>query len=106
MNREKILESARNSKDKGCEFENRVWALSSLIGPIAAIIVGAVLFLTELTVKKTFNAELICVGMTAAGVQLLYIGIKMRKIHYIIIGSVQILAAVIAFLCFLLQVTA
>lgn len=104
MNNEKILEAARKNKNRGKEFEQKESTRSSLLGTLAALLVGVGLFLLEYLVNNTVNTGLIAVGMTASGAQSLYEGIKVGKLYLIIIGAIQTLIAVIAILAFVGQV--
>ena len=83
MEKNKILEAARNNKSRGCEYESKESMRSSILGSIIAMLVGIVLFMVEYFVKDTVNISLIAVGMTAACVQALYEGIKSKKIYLI-----------------------
>lgn len=104
MEKNKILEAARNNKKKGNEYESRESVRSSLLGAAIAIIVGVVLFLIEYFVKGSINVSLITVAMTAACVQSLYGGIKNKKTHLIIIGSVEAVIVFCSFVLFIYKV--
>lgn len=104
MNKEKILESARNNKEKGMEFENKIATRSSILGCLVAVIVGIGLFLLEYFIKDSTNVGLIAVGMTALGTQSLYEGIKVKKIYLIIVGAIQLIITLFAILVFIGQV--
>jgi thiol:disulfide interchange protein len=104
MDKNEILKVAKKEKSKGKEFENRVGIKSNLVGLLAALIVGIILFLVEYFVKKTWNIALVAVFMTAAGVQMLYEGIRIKSIWRIIVGVIQILIALFFSLGFIGQV--
>lgn len=104
MEKNKILEAARNNKSRGCEYESKESMRSSILGAIIAILVGIVLFMVEYFVKDTVNISLIAVGMTAACVQALYEGIKNKKMHLIIIGCIDTLIVIFSILVFITQV--
>ena len=106
MENNKILEAARKNKNIGHEYENKESVRSSLWGSAVAILMGVVLFLIEYFTKDSVNVSLIAVGMTAACVQSLYEGIKNKKMYLIVIGCVQTLIVVFAFLVFIAQVVA
>ena len=55
-------------------------------------------------VKDSVNVGLIAVGMTAAGVDAFYEGIKLKRHYMTIIGIVQMLAAIFAILLFIAKV--
>ncbi len=104
MDKETILRAAQDEKAKGKEFENREGIRSNVVGLLAALCVGTILFLVEYFVKKTWNIALIAVFMTAAGVQMLYEGIRIKSVWRIIIGSIQLLIAIFFSLGFIGQV--
>lgn len=104
MDKNKILEAARNNKARGQEYENKESVRSSLLSSAIAISIGVILFLVECFVKNSVNYSLITVGMTAACVQSLYEGIKNKKIHLIIIGSIEAVAALVSIVAFVMQV--
>lgn len=102
--KEDILKAAQNNGIKGMEYENRVGTKSSLLGFLVALVVGTCLFLAEFYVKKKWNFALAAVLFTAAGVQMLYEGIRIKSVWRIILGAVQILLAIIFVLAFIGQV--
>ena len=104
VDKEKILAAARSDKYRGKEFENKETTRSGLLGSAIALIVGVALFLLEYFVKDSVNVGLIAVGMTAAGVDSFYEGIKLKRHHMTIIGIIQILAAFFAILLFIAKV--
>lgn len=104
LNKNEILKAARAEKTKGKEYEDRVGIKSSVVGLLAALIVGIILFLVEYFVKKTWNIALVAVFMTAAGVQMLYEGIRIKSVWRVIIGIVQVLIALFFTLGFIGQV--
>ena len=104
MNKEKILESARENGHVGKEFENKEAARSSMLGFLVATIVGVALYLLEYFIKGTNNLGMIAIGMTAFGVQYLYEGIKVKVIYKIIMGIIITIIAICAILVFIWQV--
>lgn len=104
MNNERILESARKNKNKGREYENKAAMRSSLLGALAALLVGICLFLLEYFINDSVNVGLIAVGMTASGIQSFYEGIKVKRVYLIITGVIQTLIALFAILVFVGQV--
>lgn len=104
MEKKQILEAARKNKNRGCEYENKESVKSSLLGAVIAILVGIALFLVEYFAQGSVNVSLIAVGMTAACVQSLYEGIKNKKTYLIIIGCIETLVVIFAFLVFIAQV--
>ena len=102
----KILAAARNEKHKGKEFENKESARSGLLSSAIALIVGIGLFLLEYFVRDSVNIGLIAVGMTACGVDYLYTGVKLKQHYKTVIGSVQLLVAILFILFFVAKVVA
>lgn len=106
MEKNKILEAARNNKVKGREFENKESIKSSLLGSIVSTILGIALFLIEYFVKNDVNVSLIAVGMAAFSVQSIYEGIKTKRISLLLVGIVQVIIVLFAILIFMGQVFA
>lgn len=104
MDKNKILEAARNNKNRGQEYENRESVRSNLLGSAVAIVLGVILFLIEYFANDSVNVSLIAIGMTAACVQSLYDGIRNKKVYLIIIGCVESLIVIFALLIFLTKV--
>ena len=73
---------------------------------IFAILLGIALFFVEYCAKGTLNFGLITIGATAVGVQYLFEGITVKKIHMIIAGAIFALLAAIFILIFICQVVA
>ena len=106
MDKDKILAAARSEKHRGKEFENKETTRSGLLGSAIALLVGVALFLLEYFVKDSVNVGLIAVGMTAAGVDSFYEGIKLKRHYMTIIGIIQLLVAIFAILLFIAKVVA
>ena len=106
MDKEKILAAARSEKYRGKEFENKETTRSGLLGSAIALLVGVALFMLEYFVKDSVNVGLIAVGMTAAGVDAFYEGIKLKRHYMTIIGIIQLLVAIFAILLFIAKVVA
>ena len=58
----------------------------------------------EYFINGTVNVGLIAVGMTAAGVDSIYEGIKLKRNYMTVIGIVQLLVAIFAILIFIAKV--
>ena len=104
MDKDTILAAARNEKHKGKEFENKESARSGLLSSAIALLVGVGLFLLEYFVRDSVNIGLIAVGMTACGVDYLYTGVKLKQHYKTVIGTVQLLIAILFILLFIAQV--
>ena len=106
MDKDTILAAARNEKHKGKEFENKESARSGLLSSAIALLVGIGLFLLEYFVRDSVNIGLIAVGMTACGVDYLYTGVKLKQHYKTVIGTVQLLIALLFILFFVAKVVA
>ena len=106
LSSEDILKAARKERVKGSEYENREGVRSNLVGFLAALVVGTVLFFLEYFIKGTWNLGLVALLMTAAAAQMLYEGIKIKSVWRIILGSIQTLIALLFILGFIGQVIA
>lgn len=104
MDKEAILAAARSDKHRGKEFENKETARSGLLGSAIALFVGVALFLLEYYINNSVNIGLVAVGLTAAGVDSFYEGIKLKRHYMTLIGVIQILAAIFAILIFIAKV--
>ena len=104
MDKERILAAARNDKYRGQEYENEETSRASLLSVFISLTVGIGLFLLEFFVKKTINIGLLAVGLTTAGVDSLYEGIKLNRRHITIMGIIMSLLAIVAILLFIAQV--
>lgn len=102
--KDEILKAAQKETFNGKEFENRAGAKGTLLASLVSLIVGAILFLAEYFVKRTWNIGLIAVAMTASSVQLLYEGIRLKTIWKIVVGSVEAIVALFFILGFIGQV--
>ena len=103
-NKDDILKAAQKNTFSGKEFENRAGTKGTLLASFVSLIVGAILFLIEFFVKRTWNIGLIAVAMTASSVQLLYEGIRLKTVWKIIVGSVEAVVALFFILGFIGQV--
>lgn len=104
MNKEEILADARKNKQRGREFENRVYTKSSLLGFFVALILSVFLFFFEYFLGGTVNYGLVSVVMTAAGVQSLVESVKIGKKYYLIFGILLLVFAVVSVIFFIKQV--
>lgn len=101
MKDEDILLAAQKEKSRGKEYENKESIRSNLFGSFVALVVGMVLFLLEYFINNSVNIELIAVGMTAAGTQLLFEGLKVKKVYLVVFGIVQLIIAFMMILVFI-----
>ncbi len=88
MKNEDILEAARKEKDKGNEYENKVFIKSGLLGAAVALFIGIILFLIEYYVKGTYNWGFMLIVFAGHCADLLFQGIKTRKGWRIILGAI------------------
>ena len=103
MEKNKILEAARNNKYGGKEIENQIFEKSNLLSSACALLIGFVLFLVEFFAKNSVNIALLAVGMTAVSVQSLYEGVKTKKRTLIVFGSVCGVLAVVFVIASVMQ---
>ena len=97
MERDEILSAAKKDK-QGKESERAEEKRSSLLGAFAALVVGIILLCLEYIKKGSINWSVLAAMMTAVAVQSLYEGIKLKRIHWIILGVLQAIIALFAFL--------
>ncbi len=103
MNNKEILEAARKNKERGKEFENKEIIRSNSLGLGVAMLVAFVLYMIEYFLKGTMNIGIGAVGMTAAGVQSLYEGIRLKRASIIIAGIIISLLSVLLIIMFVVQ---
>ncbi len=94
MNKEDILNAARKN-NAGREYEGKAEIKGNLLSALTALVVGAFLFFFEYLRNRTFNWGIAAIVLVACATQALYEGIKLRRVLWIVVGSLQaILAAV------------
>ena len=96
MDRDEILSTAKKD-GQGKENERREERKSSLLGAFAALVAGIILLCMEYFKKGSINWSVLAIMMTAAAVQALYEGFKLKRIHWIIIGALQAMVALFSF---------
>ena len=104
MDKEKILNAARNEKYRGREYENKEEIRSSALGYAITLALGFVLTLIEYFAQGYIHFGMLSLGAVAVGVDNIYLGIKMRKYGKVAWGSVMLLFAAICILIFIVQV--
>lgn len=104
MNKEDILQAARNSKGKSTEYENKESLRSGLFGSLIALVVGAAIFFVEYFCLKRVNWGLLAVVFCGASADNLLVGIRTRKASSVIVGSGELLIALFLILAFVSQV--
>lgn len=97
MDKEEILALARESR-KGNEYEVRTETKSGLLGAFISLLIGIALLVFEYAKRNTVNWSVVAMIMTVSAVQCLHEGIKLKKVLWIVIGSIQ---AIIALFCIL-----
>ena len=97
MERNEILLEAKKVP-RGKENERIEEKKSTLLGGFVALVVGLILFCFELFRKGSINWSVLAIMMTASAVQALYEGIKLKRIPWIVYGSLQAVVALFAFL--------
>ena len=104
MKKEDILKAAQNERKRANEYENKESLRSGLVGSLAALIVALLLITIEYRSKGTINIGLVAAGMTAAGTDNLFEGIKLKKTGKVIFGAIELLFAAVFILAFIGQV--
>ena len=97
MERDEILSAAKKDR-QGNENERIEEKRSSLLGAFAALVVGIILLCLEYIKRGNINWSVLAIMMTAAAVQSLYEGFKLKRIYWIIFGFLQAVVALFAFL--------
>ena len=100
MNKEKILEAARNN-NSGKEFEAKVLTDSTAWGTAISMFVSAIFILSELIIKGSFNDSLLACCSIIVGVQTLIEGIKTPKTRLKITGVLLLVIALISIILFI-----
>lgn len=104
MNKEQILNAARNEKYRGKEYENKEEIRSSALGYAITLVLGFLMALIEYFAQGRIHFGMISLGAVAVGVDNIYLGIKMKKYGKVAWGSVMLLFAAICILIFIVQV--
>ena len=106
MEKNKILEMARNDSYNGKEFEKRAFEKSNQLSLAILMIIGGVLALVEYAVKKSVNSSLVSVLAAAISVQMICEGIKTKKRSLTILGGLFGILAIIFIVVAVMQVVA
>lgn len=104
MEKEKILAAAKRNSERSKEFEKSELTKSNLIGFFASIAVCIFLYFFEYFIDKSINLGIVAVGMTAAGVQSLSEGIRLKKRGITIAGVIISFIAIISMAMFVIEV--
>ena len=94
MEKNEILKAAKKN-NRGNEYENKTEIKSNLLSALVALVVGAFLFFFEYLKAGSFNWGIAATVCTACATQSLYEGIKLKKTHWIVIGTIQAILALI-----------
>ena len=106
MEKDKILAAAKRNSEKSKEFEKSELTKSNLIGFFASITVCIILYFFEFFINHSVNLGIVAVGMTAAGVQSLNEGIRLKKRGITIAGIIISFIAIISIALFVIEVVA
>ena len=104
MDKEQILNAARNEKYRGKEYENKEEIRSSALGYAITLALGFVLTLIEYFAQGHIHFGMLALGAVAVGVDNVFLGIKMKKYGKVAWGSVMLFFAAICILIFIVQV--
>ena len=106
MDKEQILNAARNEKYRGKEYENKEEIRSSALGYAITLALGFILTLIEYFSQGHIHFGMLSLGAVAVGVDNIYLGIKMKKHGKVTWGAVMLLFAAICILIYIVQVVA
>jgi hypothetical protein len=104
MDKEKILNAARNEKYCGKEYENKEEIRSSAIGYAITLALGFILALVEYFAQGHIHFGMLSLGAVSVGVDNLYLGIKMTKRRKVVFGVFMLLIAAFCVLIYIVQV--
>ena len=100
MNREDILAAVHETGTKNQEYENHTLIKSGNIAAAIGMLIGAVLFLVEMIIKKEINMALATVIFSVSATQSIYEGFKLCKKTCVIVGILLAILAVLSLLLF------
>ena len=103
MNKQEILSAAKKQGKRGCEAEARTEMISNFLGTIVALTTAIALCLWEWIAEGAVDYRLLTVITVTLGIQLLYEGIKNKKVTPIIFGVIQLLIAIVAIVMVVIQ---
>ena len=101
MNRDDILAAARENGMKNEEYEKQMLLRGDNLSAVIGMLIGMVLFTTELLVKKEINVGLATMFFTMSAIQSIYEGVKLHKKICIIVGIIIAILAVLSLLLFI-----
>lgn len=104
MNNEQILAAARKEKSRGKEFDNKEAVRGDLLATIVAISLIVLMGVLELVVCGSLNFGYATILLAMCTVPSVYQGIKLKKVFWLLIGAIQGLLAIVAFLFYVGQV--
>ena len=103
MNREDILAAARENGNKTGEYEKQTLLRGDNIASVAGMLLGIILLLVELWIKKEVNMALASVIFTISSIQSIYEGIKLHKKLCIAVGIFVGVCGIFALVIFALM---
>ena len=95
MNNKEILEAAQKNKERGREFENQSADLGHIFSHCVTLVVCIIFFIVDYFIKDYFNTGLITIAVSSIASQMLYEGIRCKKIIYTIIGIILSIVALL-----------
>ena len=104
MDKEKILNAARNEKYRGREYENKEEFRSTALGYAITLALGVGLTLVEYIVKGYIHFGMLSLGAVAVGVDNLYLGFKMKKYGKVAWGAMMLFFAAVFVMLYFVQV--
>ena len=95
MDKNKILEAARNNGDRGNEYEYNISDRASILTLISITLVVLILSIIEYFSRGLVNLGFIIIGATTIATDTLYKGIVYKKMWRIFVGAILTLITLI-----------
>ena len=102
----RILREAQKDSYNGKEYEHKIYDRSVLLSELVMLVVGLSLMIVEYLKKHTYNLGIVAIILIAISVQMLYEGIKIKKVWKIALGTFLLVFAIIVIIGYVGQVAA
>lgn len=94
MDKNKILESARNERLRGHEYENKAFSGSIEWSSFLTLLLGALLAIVKWIIEKSFDFGIMSMIAALLGIQGIFEGVKARKLYMLGVGIFCSIAAI------------
>lgn len=101
MNREEILASAKENKERGKEFERQEKMRGDTIASYIGLLIGIAMIVAELWIKKQFNYGVCAIVFLVTSIQSLNEGIKLHKWWLVCLGIFEGLVSLLMLFMFI-----